>query len=461
MSDKSIFLENVSKYYKLYNNPKDRLKEALHPFGKKYHKKFYALKKINLQVKKGEILGIIGRNGSGKSTLLKLISGVIQPGSGKVVVNGAISALLELGTGLNPEFNGIQNIYFSGTMMGFSREEMKNKIDDIVSFADIGDFIHQPLLTYSSGMKARLGFALAINMEPRILILDEVLSVGDELFKRKCYVKMEEFFESGCTVLYVSHSMNTINEICSRAILMENGELLLEGPAKLVTTYYQKLLYAAEANQKEVREDIINLNKDESKKKEFVENLEKQELPPPVKEKEDIQIDEKKPEPAQKPLYLPDFKPKSTIEYKNYDVDIYDFHIKTMDGEKVNALVMDEEYIYSYKVKFNINAGNVVFGSRFKTKKGLLISGLNSKDSQKKAYDVSKRDEYLVEYRFKCNLLPGTYFITSGVASVMDEEPVFLNRVVDALVFKVQENPSNVYRGIIHLYQKLTVEKIN
>ena len=201
-------------------------------------REFYALKDINLEIRKSEILGIVGKNGSGKSILLKLICEIIQPSFVKVVVNEAVSALLDLSMGLNPEFCGIQNICFNGTMMGFRRKEMEEKIDDIVAFTEIENFIHQPLKTYSSGMRVRLGFTLAINMDLRILILDEVLAVGDELFKRKCFAKMEEVFNSGCIVLFVTHSINTINERSSRAILLDKGEQILEEPPKFVTMYY-------------------------------------------------------------------------------------------------------------------------------------------------------------------------------------------------------------------------------
>ena len=184
MSDIAISIKNVSKYYKLYNSPKDRLKESLSFSNKQYHKKFYATQNLSLDIKKGEILGIVGKNGSGKSTLLKLITSVLTPDEGSIKVNGKISALLELGSGFNPEFTGIENIFFYGTILGFSKQEMEAKLDDIIAFADIGDFIYQPLKSYSSGMKSRLGFAVAIHIEPEILILDEVLSVGDVLFQR-------------------------------------------------------------------------------------------------------------------------------------------------------------------------------------------------------------------------------------------------------------------------------------
>jgi len=269
MSDIAVKFENVSKYYKLYNEPKDRLREALHIRGKEFHRKFYALSNINLEIKKGEILGVVGKNGAGKSTLLKLMSGVIQPSSGKIQTNGNISTLLELGAGLNPEFNGIQNVLFCGTMMGFTREEMKSKIDDIVAFADIGNFIFQPLKTYSNGMKARLGFALAVNINPEILVLDEVLSVGDDFFRRKSFAKMEELFKANCTVLYVSHSIRSIIEVCSRAILLDRGEIILDGSPKMVTMHYQKYLFVKPSEAGKVRDEIIQLNKDENKKEEF------------------------------------------------------------------------------------------------------------------------------------------------------------------------------------------------
>ncbi|MGD2090367.1 MAG: ABC transporter ATP-binding protein [Candidatus Aminicenantes bacterium] len=457
MSDIAVKLENVSKFYKLYKDPKDRLKEALHPLGKKYHRKFYALNNINLEVKKGEILGIVGRNGSGKSTLLKLVSGIIQPSSGKIEVKGKVSALLELGSGLNPEFTGMQNIYFSGTMMGFTRKEMEEKIEDIVSFADIGDFIHQPLKTYSSGMKARLGFALAINMEPDILILDEVLGVGDELFKRKCYAKMEDFFKSGCSVIYVSHSINTVNEICSRAIFLDKGELILEGPPKFVTMHYQKFLYVETKNSDAFRNEIIQLNKDEEKKKRFAVDLGKKEIKTDVEKKP--QIDKKVQGEESKAFYIPNFKPKSTVITKNEDVEIYDIYIRTLDGKKVNMLVMNEEYVYRFKIKFNIDAVHVATGSPFKTEKGFIITNAHLKNNY--IEKVTKGSEYLIEWSFKCVLLPGTYYTNASVGANVKSDLKLLVRIVDAYVFKVQPIKNLPYGGIIHCYQHPKVTKIN
>jgi len=462
----AVKFENASKYYKLYKEPKDRLKEALHPFKKKYHREFFALNKINLDIKQGEILGIVGRNGAGKSTMLKLISGIIQPSSGLIKVNGSVSALLELGSGLNPDFTGMQNIYFFGTMMGFSREEMKMRVNDIIDFAEIGDFISQPLKTYSSGMKARLGFALAININPTILIVDEVLAVGDELFRRKCFTKMENLFKSGCTVIYVSHSSATINDICTRAILLDKGEIILDGTAKLVTTFYQKLLFAGPKKQQKTREEIIQLNQDEKKKKLYTSEIEDEKTNPTKKDTPTENKDkENQPTPSlsegvrQKSYFIPGLKPKSTVEYKNYDVDITDIHIKTPNGSKVNALVLNEQYIYTYNVKFNIDAKNVIFGTSIKTTNGVLLWGMNSQSQEKVIHQVRKGDTYLVEYDFACHLLPGIYYANAGVTSMNNSKRIYLNRIMDALVFKVQTDPGIGAKGLVQLFRQVNIIK--
>jgi len=243
MGDVAIKLNGVSKFYKLYDQPKDRLKEALHIFNKKYHKPFYALKNINLEIKKGDILGVVGRNGCGKSTLLKLITGVLQPDDGNISVKGKITALLELGAGFNPEFTGIDNIEFYAKILGISDLEFKEKLPQIVAFAELGDFLYQPVKTYSSGMKSRLGFSVAVHVDPEILILDEVLAVGDALFKRKCYAKMEEFFKAGKTIIYVSHDSNSVNQLCNRAVLIHEGNIIMDGAPNEVTKFYEKLLF--------------------------------------------------------------------------------------------------------------------------------------------------------------------------------------------------------------------------
>jgi len=253
-SNVSIKVESLSKIYKLYNTPMDRLKETMHPFRKKYHKDFFALKDISFEVKKGETFGIIGKNGSGKSTLLKIITGVLSPSSGNVTVNGRVSSLLELGAGFNPELNGIENIYFYGTINGFSKEEMDSRLDSILAFADIGEFVFQPVKSYSSGMYVRLAFAVAIQVDPEILIIDEALSVGDIFFQQKCHAKMEELSSKGVVLLFVSHDMMTIQKYCRTVLFLEKGKNIFIGdPNDAVTRYYM-------LNTDTKKEEIPNVN---------------------------------------------------------------------------------------------------------------------------------------------------------------------------------------------------------
>ena len=223
-SNLAINVCDVTKIYRLYDKPIDRLKESISLTHKKYHKEFFALDKISFSVEKGSTVGIIGTNGSGKSTILKIITGVLNPTTGSVEVDGNISALLELGAGFNMDYTGIENIYMNGTMMGFSREQMEAKLPEILEFADIGDFVYQPVKTYSSGMFVRLAFALAINVEPEILIVDEALSVGDVFFQAKCYRRMEEIRKTGTTILMVTHDMGSVIKYCDKVILLNKGE---------------------------------------------------------------------------------------------------------------------------------------------------------------------------------------------------------------------------------------------
>ena len=226
MDKYAIKVNDVTKVYALYSKPVDRLKESLSITKKSYHKDYYALKNISFDVKEGECVGLLGTNGAGKSTILKIITGVLNPTGGNVEINGKISALLELGAGFNPEYTGIENIYMNGTLMGFSRAEIERRMEDILDFADIGDFVHQPVKTYSSGMFVRLAFAVAINIDPEILIVDEALSVGDVFFQAKCYKKFEDFKKAGKTILLVTHSLGTVAKYCDRAIILDKGEKL-------------------------------------------------------------------------------------------------------------------------------------------------------------------------------------------------------------------------------------------
>jgi lipopolysaccharide transport system ATP-binding protein len=467
--DLVIKVNNVSKIYKLYSSPKARLKEALHPFRKKYHKNFHALKNIKFELKKGEILGILGKNGSGKSTLLKIITGILQPTSGSVFKQGKIAALLELGSGLNPQFTGIQNIYFYGSIMEYSKKEMDNMVDDIISFADIGDFIYQPLKLYSTGMKSRLAFAINTVINPDILILDEVLSVGDALYRRKAFARMESLMSRGTTVLFVSHSEQSIIQICNKAILLDKGELILEGSPKIVATYYQKMLFAKKKNILKVRKEILKLNKNQKIKNELQSNIyvdnEEKNKNNDVKKIDDFlgQKDLKKNENniILKPNFIPDLIPKSTVMYKDYQVDFRNIKITTLDGEKVNCLITGERYIFHYTAHFGINVKNVQFGMSIRNEKGIVLAGYSFPlDHNKYVEKISKGNQYHLKWFFFNYFLFGYYYINCGITMTKDHKKIFLNRIVDSLVFKVQKNRQTA-SSIVSLNQTVTIEKLN
>lgn len=269
MSKVVIHAENLSKVYKIYKKPSDRLKETFSHNKTKYYKEFYALNDISFDIVEGETVGIIGRNGSGKSTLLKILTGVLNNSAGSINIDGKISALLELGAGFNQEFTGIENIFLNGTIMNISHEDMEKKLDDIIAFADIGDYINQPVKTYSSGMFVRLAFAVAINVEPDILIVDEALAVGDTRFQLKCMDKFMEFMKAGKTVLFVSHDVNSIKRFCKRTIWLNNGKLIMDGNTDEVTDRYMDFL-KSELSIEDYFEKIKNKGNVEIKDEEIV-----------------------------------------------------------------------------------------------------------------------------------------------------------------------------------------------
>ncbi|REC32100.1 teichoic acid ABC transporter ATP-binding protein [Enterococcus pseudoavium] len=242
MTETVIEINHLTKKYDMYKKPSDRLKEALSLTRKTYHEVFYALNDVNIEVKKGEMIGFIGENGSGKSTILKIITGVLTPSAGEVKIIGNIAALLELGSGFNPEYSGYENIFLNGMVLGFSREEMQEKVDDIINFADIGDHLYQPVKTYSSGMFVRLAFAVAINVDPDILIVDEALAVGDLEFQLKCMEKFTELRNAGKTILFVSHDVNAVRRFCDRVYWLKNGVVEAEGETMEITETYENFL---------------------------------------------------------------------------------------------------------------------------------------------------------------------------------------------------------------------------
>jgi ABC-type polysaccharide/polyol phosphate transport system ATPase subunit len=252
----AIKVENLTKVYHLFNSPTDRIKEGLHPLRKKYHNDFYALKGISCEIRNGETVCIVGRNGSGKSTLLKIIAGVLTPTSGHLNVYGKVSALLELGAGFNSQFTGIENIFFTGALQGYRKAEIEDRLDDILSFADIGEFIHQPVKTYSSGMYVRLAFAVAVNVDPDILIIDEVLAVVDAKFQLKCINKMKSFQDNGKTILIVTHSIDVMKTFATQGILINEGNLVYQGEPVETSLQYYQLLFPQAQYQQEMHQNV-------------------------------------------------------------------------------------------------------------------------------------------------------------------------------------------------------------
>ena len=444
-NDIIIDLKGICRSYKLYDNKSDRLREALNPLKKSYHRNFVALSNINLQVRKGEVLGIIGRNGSGKSTLLKIIAGILPPSSGELIVNGHIVPLIELGAGFNPDFTGLENIYFYNSIHGFGKEETDAMLDEILDFAEIGDFIRQPLKVYSSGMRARLAFAVSINIRPDVLILDEILSVGDELFRRKCFAKMEEFFHGGKTVLYVSHSSASINELCSRCIWISDGHLVLDGSPKLVTTMYNKFLQTEPSKMESFLGDVWRLNHNTSLKQEIIAEISESGTIQGLKKLSssivlgNIRIDDIL---DQREYFAPDMMSNSTVIVQNYGVSIPDSGLYTKTGEKVNVIHTGCEYICRYKVSFKENLENVVFRIQFRNEKGMYLSGLNTKKTQMVTEQVNAGDELVISWKFSCNLLESLYYINIAVLTIVDGELIPAVSVSDALVFKVMARDS-------------------
>lgn len=454
MSDVAISVRNLTKTYKLYRQPVDRLKEALHPLKKSYHKDFNALDNISFDIKRGETVGIIGRNGSGKSTLLKLITGVITPTSGRATVRGRVSAILELGSGFNGEMSGLDNIYLNNTINGIPASETKKRVQQIVDFAELDDFIHQPLKTYSSGMKARLAFAVAINVEPDILIVDEALSVGDAAFQRKCFAKMEQIREAGATILFVSHSEGSIVSLCSRAIWISNGVQILDGEPKLVTGLYMK-----NANQNVIKKEAVQkeyadlVKKDNNAKKQTaVDEKSKTDTVKEIKEKQSIKTDKSRldGQPTILEEYFdPTLKPTSTIYYEENGAKISDVRITTLDGRVVNVLNQGEQYTLNYKVKFTEQDNRVILGISLCAKNGVVLFSGNYPGI--KSYESMPAKEVLVSWDFLCSFLEGYYFFTVGV---FDENNMFMARIKDACMCRVINNNNKQLTGLVDVKLK-------
>lgn len=431
--DKAITVQHVSKVYKLYNSPADRLKESLHPLRRIYHHDFYALKDVSFEIFKGESVGIIGKNGSGKSTLLKILSGVLTPTSGTATVNGKVSALLELGAGFNPELTGIENVYFNGTLMGYSRDEMNERLDEILSFADIGEFVCQPIKTYSSGMFVRLAFAVAINVDPEILIIDEALSVGDIKFQRKCYSRIERFRNDGKTILFVSHSLQSVNVLCDTAYLFDSGNLIEYGKASSVTKVFQKMMYGED-------ELIEENNIEEGLCKADVDNV--------------SMLDNNMPKGVDELLKVAFKKLKKWDGIKK--AEIIDCGILNSAGSNVTILNVGHKYRFYTQILAHVDSIVINVGYPITNLKGLLVFAVNSEIQKIRltAQDRGSVVEGSVEVTMW--LAPGDYFLTFRTGTNLEVFDVQYDKVHFKVIGGCNLHPES----IANLEPKVSIKEI-
>ena len=447
-SEFSIRVEGLSKRYEIYAQPIDRLKQmtlpriqrAAHRPARTYFKEFWALRDVSFDVRKGETVGIVGRNGSGKSTLLQMICGTLHPTAGQISVSGRIAALLELGAGFNPEFTGRENVYLNAAVIGLTRQEIDARFDDIAAFADIGDFMDQPVKTFSSGMYVRLAFAVAINVDPEILVVDEALAVGDEAFQRKCFARLNQIRESGANILFVSHSAGTVIELCDRAILLDGGELLAQGTPKFIVSRYHKMLYAPASNAASIRERIrseARLQIDSADASELVET-------PAASKTRPVHVEEE---------YLDEgLVPKSTVRYEQRGAAIEHPHIETLQGDRVNVLRTGREYVYTYRVRFTRSAIGVRFGMLIKTITGLELGGAATAPNAKSDLIVMPGQEFTVRFRFRALLAPGVYFLNAGVVASHPDGDIYLDRLTDAMMLRIMPDEDRLATGVVDFH---------
>jgi lipopolysaccharide transport system ATP-binding protein len=420
-SDIAISVSNVTKTYRIFDHPGDRIKQALTLGRLRFHREFTALKSVSFEVKRGEALGIIGRNGSGKSTLLQLICGILKPTSGAVKVDGRVSALLELGAGFNTEFTGRENVYFQGAVMGISRAEMDRRFKGIAAFAEIGEFIDQPVRIYSSGMYLRLAFAVAVNVDSEILVVDEALAVGDAGFRARCFRRIAELRKAGCTILLVSHSMEQIVSLCDRTLLLDGGELILLGGSKSMVKQYQRLVGSEAGAILKVREEI-------------------RQLAAPA----DVVTSDSESTPSQLDIeecYDPTIFSDSAMAYEPNGALIESVRILTLSGERVNQLLSGSRYRCAYRVRFLRNATLVRCAMLIKTTAGVDLGGAYSTPIAGTGVPgLQAGFTAEVEFEFRCMLNAGVYFVNVSVFDNLANVEFALHGIVDAEKFKVMTN---------------------
>lgn len=417
-----IDIKNLIKEYKMYPTKKDRLVETIFPNIKR-HSTFKAMDNLNLEVKKGEILGILGKNGAGKSTLLKMVTGVVVPTSGEINVNGKISSLLELGTAFNMELTGLENIYQHGQVMGLSKEEIEATKQDIINFADIGDHLYQPVKTYSSGMFARLAFACAINVDPEILIVDEVLSVGDMAFQLKCFKKFQQFKEKGKTILFVTHSIADVLKNCTRTIILQNGKKTFDGGVKEGVELYKKIITGNAPTENKTEEKKFVKGKEEKTwKSHFNEN-------------------------------------PNVIEYGNLKAEVIDYGIFDENNKYLSFIDNEKTVVLKSKIKFNEEIDNPIFTMTIKDFNGLEVAGTNTMIEKIYPGKFQKGEIAEVEFKQKLPIAPNKYTLSFSCTHInANGELEVLNRKYEALLIEIISSKDNV--GLVKLDTKINIKRV-
>lgn len=415
MGEVAISLKNVSKCFKRYARPVDRLKEILLP-GKSRAESFWAIQDINLDISQGETIGIVGQNGAGKSTLLQVITQTLTPTTGSLTVNGRISALLELGSGFNPEFTGRQNVFFNGRILGLTQEEIEHKFDKIIEFADIGDFIDQPVKTYSSGMFVRLAFAVAVNTDPDILIVDEALAVGDVYFQQKCFTRLRELRESGVTLLFVSHDSSAVCKLCDRAILIEHGRVILDAtPRQVVDLYEAKLL----------------------------QRLDQQ--------------------PNRVEITMPSMQGNAhqAVAMTSTAVKAQFVRLLDPDDRILHSVLSDGEVQLAIGLLFLESAEDPHIGFKIRSRTGEVVFESNTWCMQQTIGEIAAGTEIEVRFVFKVPIPAGEYTITLGVADGGIGKHEFQRALLmlhDTMTLKVLQNPDAIiWSGMVNLSPQFEV----
>lgn len=420
-----IEIKGLVKKYKMYNKKQDRLLEAIFPKMHK-HTEFTAINNLDITVKKGEVIGILGKNGAGKSTLLKIITGVVVPTEGEIKVNGKISSLLELGTAFNMELTGEENIYQHGQVMGLTREEIEASKQNVIDFADIGDHLYQPVKTYSSGMFARLAFACAINVDPDILIVDEVLSVGDMAFQLKCFKKFQEFMKKGKTILFVTHNISDVLKNCNRTIILENGSKTFDGNVKDGVELYKKIITGNGSKHKEKLEQNIQSDKKEKEKNTWKSHFNEN---------------------------------PNLIEYGNKKAEVIDYGVFNEKDDFLNMIDNEKVIVLKSKIKFNEPIDNPIFTMTIKDFNGIEIVGTNTMNEKIYPGKFEKGDIVTVSFKQKLPLAPNKYTLSFSCTHInANGELEVLNRKYEALLIEIVSSKDCV--GFLRIDPEITIKNI-